>query len=74
MQKKRISTSSLLDKLHRGAVYTCLGITLYGTFLLGMRGWRYYTVVRPERQQADLKMLEEGAPTQNNDTAKELKC
>ncbi|XP_075156104.1 uncharacterized protein LOC142229427 [Haematobia irritans] len=73
MQKKRIGGSSLLDKLHRGAVYTCVGITLYGTFLLGMRGWRYYTVVRPERQKAELKMLEEGASTNDRDTAKELK-
>lgn len=72
MQKKRIAGRSLLDRLHRGVVYTCIGITLYGTFLLGMRGYRYYTVVRPERQKA---LLEEGAvPAENQDIAKELKC
>ncbi|XP_005180477.1 uncharacterized protein LOC101901520 [Musca domestica] len=72
MQKKRIGGRGLLDKLHRGAVYACIGVTLYGTFLLGMRGWRYYTVVRPERQK---QLLEEGASTRSDqqDTAKELK-
>ncbi|XP_073828055.1 uncharacterized protein [Musca autumnalis] len=74
MQKKRIGGRGLLDKLHRGAVYACIGVTLYGTFLLGMRGYRYYTVVKPERER---KLLEEGASTafeQQQDTAKELKC
>lgn len=69
MQKKRVRTNNILDKLHRGAVYACVGVTLYGTFLLGMRAYRYYTVVKPEREKADLKMITEGAP----DTAKELK-
>lgn len=69
MQKKRLPGSNVLDKLHRGAVYTCLAVTFFGTFMLGLRGWRYYTVTRPERQKADLQMIEEGS----HDKAEELK-
>uniref|UniRef100_A0A1A9WWY1 Cytochrome c oxidase assembly factor 3 mitochondrial coiled-coil domain-containing protein n=1 Tax=Glossina brevipalpis TaxID=37001 RepID=A0A1A9WWY1_9MUSC len=70
MQKKPLPANSLFDKFHRGAVYACIAVTLYGTFMLGMRGWSYYTVTRPERQKADLQMIEEGS---SHDTAKELK-
>ncbi|XP_018800704.1 PREDICTED: uncharacterized protein LOC108976215 [Bactrocera latifrons] len=59
MQKKRVRVSNILDKLHRGVVYTCIGVTLYGTFLLGLRVHRYLTVVRPQRQAEQLKMIEE---------------
>lgn len=69
MQKKPLAGSTLLDKLHRGAVYTCLGVTLYGTFLLGIRAYRYYTVVKPEREKNELKMITEDS----HDNAKELK-
>ncbi|EDW86237.1 uncharacterized protein Dwil_GK16051 [Drosophila willistoni] len=69
MQKKPLNANTLLDKLHRGAVYACIGVTLYGTYILGMRYYHYYTVIRPEKQQAELKLLDEGA----HDKAKELK-
>lgn len=69
MQKKRLGGNSILDKLHRGAVYTCIGITLYGTYLLGQRAYNFYTVVRPEREKAEKQMISEGA----HDNAKELK-
>ncbi|XP_037935746.1 uncharacterized protein LOC119669796 [Teleopsis dalmanni] len=58
MQKRRIKTSSILDKLHRGFVYTCIGVTLIGTYALGERVYRYFTVVRPQRKQEELKMIE----------------
>jgi len=60
MQKKRWTGNELLNKLHRGAVYTCIGVTLYGTFLLGCRGYHYFTVIRPEKKMMELQMLEEG--------------
>ncbi|XP_011176801.1 uncharacterized protein LOC105208575 [Zeugodacus cucurbitae] len=59
MQKKRVRVNNILDKLHRGVVYTCIGVTLYGTFLLGLRVHRYLTVVRPQRQAEQLKAIEE---------------
>lgn len=61
MQKKRINSNAILDRLHRGVVWTCIGLTLYGTYLLGARGYRYVTVVRPARQKEELKMIEEGS-------------
>ena len=55
---KKIPTSRILDKLHRGVVITCMGLTLYGTALIGHRVYRYFTVVKPQREIAELKMLE----------------
>ncbi|EDW00374.1 uncharacterized protein LOC6564609 [Drosophila grimshawi] len=73
MQKKPLNANTLLDKMHRGVVYACIGVTLYGTYLIGMRYYHYFTVIRPEKkvmdQQAELKLLDEGA----HDKAKELK-
>uniref|UniRef100_A0A182P742 Uncharacterized protein n=1 Tax=Anopheles epiroticus TaxID=199890 RepID=A0A182P742_9DIPT len=36
---KRQSRNVLFDRLHRGVVYTCMGLTLYGTYMLGTRHW-----------------------------------
>ncbi|CRK86915.1 CLUMA_CG000736, isoform A [Clunio marinus] len=56
---RKYPTSKILDKLHRGVVWTCMGVTAYGTFLIGMRVYRYFTVVRPQRQLEEFKMLED---------------
>lgn len=55
---KKVPTKRLLDTLHRGVVYTCMGLTLYGTALIGHRVYRYFTVVKPQRELSELKMLE----------------
>lgn len=55
---KRVATSKILDKLHRGFVYTCMGLTLYGTAIIGHRVYRYFSVVKPQREIAEMKMLE----------------
>lgn len=47
-----------LDKIHKGVVVVCIGLTLYGTGLIGHRVYRYFTVIRPQRESAELKMLE----------------
>lgn len=73
MKKSPINRSNIFDKLHRGVVYACIGVTLYGTFLLGLRVHRYFNVVKPERQRQELKMIEE-ASSENLDKAPELKC
>ncbi|XP_055855532.1 uncharacterized protein LOC129918816 [Episyrphus balteatus] len=72
MKKAKINRITILDKLHRGAVYACVGVTLYGTFLLGLRVHRFFTVVKPERQRQELKMIEEGT-LENVDKTPELK-
>lgn len=56
--KKISQPSKFLDKLHRGIVITCMGLTLYGTALIGLRVYRYFSVIRPSREEAELKMLE----------------
>lgn len=72
MRKSPINRTTILDKLHRGAVYACIGVTLYGTMLLGMRVHRYFTVVKPERQRQELQSIEQGT-TDSLDKAPELK-
>lgn len=55
---KKVPSAKILDKLHRGVVITCIGLTLYGTALIGHRAYRYLTVIKPERADRELKMLE----------------
>jgi len=56
--RKIPKTSFFLDKLHKGVVVACIGLTLYGTGLIGFRVYRYFTVIKPQRDMADLQMLE----------------
>uniref|UniRef100_A0A1B0DK92 Uncharacterized protein n=1 Tax=Phlebotomus papatasi TaxID=29031 RepID=A0A1B0DK92_PHLPP len=59
--KKLPRREKLYDKLHRGVVWTCMGLTVYGTYLLGVRVYRYFTVIKPARQQRELEMIQENA-------------
>ncbi|XP_065168804.1 uncharacterized protein [Atheta coriaria] len=63
--KKVAKSNILLDRLHKGVVLTCIGITLYGVGHLGLRWYRYFTVLRPEAKQRELldqqKLLTEGS-------------
>ncbi|XP_062554342.1 uncharacterized protein LOC134219584 [Armigeres subalbatus] len=73
---KKQAKNLLLDKLHRGVVYTCMGLTLYGTYLLGHRVYRHFTVIKPAILAEEKRMLEAGAgsgPTVTLDTAPTLK-
>lgn len=67
---KRSSKNHLLDKAHRGFVYTCMGLTAYGCYLLGLRVHRYWTVIRPAKLEAELKMIQAGS----SDNAPELRA
>ncbi|XP_055374905.1 uncharacterized protein LOC129607757 [Condylostylus longicornis] len=60
MLNKKVSRNQVLDRMHRGVVWTCIGLTLYGSYLLGLRVHRYFTVIRPAKQQKELQMIEEG--------------
>lgn len=55
---KKIPTTKFLDKLHRGVVVACIGLTAYGTLLIGHRVYRYFTVIKPQREEIEWKMLE----------------
>lgn len=66
MSLKKKPSVHILDRLHKGFVITCMGVTLYGTFLLGMRVYRYFTVIQPANKEAELRMIkerEDNAPT-----------
>ncbi|CAO1422300.1 unnamed protein product [Diamesa hyperborea] len=65
---KKVGRVNILDRLHRGVVYTCLGLTAYGTYLLGVRAHRYFTVTKPRREEAELRMLMEAKPVIDSET------
>jgi len=62
--KPRFRVNQILDTLHRGAVWSCVGLTVYGLYLGGLRVHRYYTVVKPafleKKRLQELELLEEG--------------
>ncbi|XP_055541280.1 uncharacterized protein LOC129727453 [Wyeomyia smithii] len=60
---RKQSKNILLDRLHRGAVYTCMGVTLWASYVIGARLYHYFTVVKPARKAEELRMLEAGAGT-----------
>lgn len=56
---KRYPKMPMADKIHRGAVLACIGLTAYGTFLLGLRVYRFYTVGKPAAEMRALQMIQE---------------
>lgn len=75
---KHRTRNLILDKLHKGFVITCIGVTGYGCYLLGWRFYRYFTVIKPERQilasEEQKQLLAEGRGfNETLDTATELK-
>lgn len=73
---KKYPKTAFLDLLHRGVVWTCIGVTIGGTALLGYRFYRYFTVVKPERERLELQILQDqGFPDKANlvDNAPSLK-
>ena len=77
---KRQARNKLFDSLHRGAVVTCVGVTLYGCFLLGLKVYKHFTVIVPQRKLKELEeskhLLAEGRESIESslqDTAPELK-
>jgi len=83
--KRRFTLDRVFDKVHRGLVWGCVGLTIYGLALVGLRVHRYYTVLVPlgeeRRRQRELELLAEGAeqteaayvPAPPADSAEELK-
>lgn len=57
---KRPIQSQLVDRMHRGFVYTCMGLTAYGGYLLGLRVYRYFTVIKPETHAYQQQLLKHG--------------
>ncbi|KAJ8730150.1 hypothetical protein PYW07_017188 [Mythimna separata] len=62
---KKHARNVLYDKLHRGGVLVCIGLTLYGTVLLGDHFYKYFKYVKPQiqanKEAAEKELLAEGA-------------
>lgn len=62
---KKHARSLLYDKLHRGSVLVCIGLTLYGSVLLGDHFYNYYRYVKPQieaaKRAAERELLSEGS-------------
>ena len=43
--KRRFTLDRVFDKVHQGLVWGCVGLTIYGLALVGLRVHRYYTVI-----------------------------
>jgi len=64
MKSRRFNTENILNKIHRGIIWGCVGLTCYGFYLAGLRVYRYQTVLKPlgeeRRKQKELELLREG--------------
>lgn len=62
---KKYARNVLYDKLHRGGVLVCIGLTLYGSVLLGDHFYKYFKYVKPQieaaKQAAEKELLAEGS-------------
>lgn len=62
---RKYAKNLLYDKLHRGAVLVCVGLTLYGSVILGDHVYKYFRYVRPRIQAskaaAEQELLSEGS-------------
>jgi len=57
---KRFARSShLVDYLHKGVVFTAIGLTIWGVCVGGYRLHSFVTVTRPRRLEAQNKLLAE---------------
>lgn len=72
---RRPVQSRMADKFHRGFVYTCMGLTAYGGYLLGMRVFRYFTVIKPETRAYEQTLVKHGSiEASQTDVAPQLKA
>ena len=64
MKRNRVRVEKILDTVHRSIVLGCVGLTIYGFYLAGLRFHRFYTVLKPageERKRLkELELLSEG--------------
>lgn len=56
---KKVPKTRLVDKFHRGFVYTCIGATIFGTINIAWIGYNYYMYQRPIRKAEALRRQQE---------------
>lgn len=75
--KKIPKRSVLLNRLHKGFVLGCIGITALGTIYLGTAGYNYFMVHKPKAKELKLlekqQLLAEGSSDNLQDAAPTLK-
>lgn len=73
---RRSVQTKLMDRLHRGFVYSCLGLTAYGSYLIAHRVYRFFTVIRPETRAYEKSLVEHAKKmdSQSSDSAPQLKA
>ena len=57
--RKAAIPSKWFDRVHKGFVMTCVGLTLYGFSIIGSRAYHYYFVEKPaklELQESEEKV------------------
>ncbi|CAG4980019.1 unnamed protein product [Colias eurytheme] len=63
---KKYPRTALYDKLHRGFVICCVGLTIYGSVILGEHFYRYFRYMKPQieasKAAAEKELLAEGSP------------
>lgn len=75
---KKQARNAILDKAHRGFVWACLGLTAYGSYLITLRVYRYFTVIAPAKEAYQRELLQKADKEKINsglslDQAPELK-
>lgn len=69
-------TNVLLDRLHKGFVVTCIGVTAVATLYLSYSAYNYFAVYKPTAKQKQLvekqQLLLEGSSDNLQDTAPSL--
>lgn len=65
--------SVLIDTFHKGFVYTCIAVTIYGCSVIGMKYYRYITEDKPRKLLENKKLLAEGSSEVMKDNAETLK-
>lgn len=75
--KKLPKRSVLMDRLHRGFVMACIGITMAGVVYMGVGAYNYFVVYKPQAKQKQLlekqQLLLEGSSDNLQDAAPTLK-
>lgn len=75
---RKQARNAIFDKAHKGFVWACLGLTAYGSYLISLRVYRYFTVIAPAKEAYQRELLQKAEKDKINtglslDNAPELK-
>lgn len=78
VMRKLARPGPLGDLFHKGFVFGCVGLTLYGMLIVGTRAHAYFTQIKPQRLEERRLLAEQEqavaeASTSNQEDAETLK-